>query len=557
MNSDRLPRVSAIVVSFNRAADLRHSLQALIATGYPNLEIIVVDNASGDGSTEVAASFSQVRLVRSDANLGFAGGNNRGLTEATGEYLALVNDDAVVEPTWAGELVAFLEEHPEAAAAGGKAYIWDSGHPAGDRSGPYYSYTTIDPRTCLTQAFRDTPDEVREVATLSGCAVMVRRQAIQDVGPPFLEPEFFTYYEETDFFARAVGKGWRLFYAGRPAVWHRVGGSDLARRHRYFFYMQRNRVLFAYRNLGPAALAAFLRRDRQEARLALRRRARRLFLGRDDAFRAQREARRWAADSQALLDSHRASSDNARDDRYERAVDAIQSRAGYYGHDRPEVAALVPPTARRVVDVGCGSGALGRRLKASRPGIEVRGVEPEPEQARSAKAVLDDVLVGRAEDPLPAAWPRPDCLLFADVLEHLSDPWSVLRTYRAVLGSAGTVVLSVPNVAHRTVVGPLLLQGRWDYLPAGVMDRSHLRFFTRATAIEMLESAGFRVRHVERVLDMPDTNLLQGVLLRLARAHVRRERDSQAASPSGWASILRRVAADLCTVQFLIVAEPR
>jgi GT2 family glycosyltransferase/2-polyprenyl-3-methyl-5-hydroxy-6-metoxy-1,4-benzoquinol methylase len=549
------PRVSAVVVSFNRSADLRRSLEALVATRYPNLEIVVVDNASTDDAAEVAASFPQVRLLRSEENLGFAGGNNRGLAESTGEYVALVNNDAVVEPTWIQALVDFLEAHPEAAAAAGKAYFWDDEHPVGERSSPYYSYTTLDTATCFTRAFRDTPDEVREVATLSGCAVLVRRRAIDEVGPPFLEPEFFTYYEETDFFARAIGRGWRLYYTGTPAVWHRIGANRPDRMLRYFFYMQRNRTLFAYRNLGPRGLEAYLARERRSARWAPLRWPAEQLLNRGVSGRGTREGRRWEAAHRDLLDRHRAASANAQDDRYERAVAELQARAEYYGHARPEVAALVPAGARRVLDVGCGRGALGKLLKASRPGLEVRGIEPNAEAAARARGVLDDVLVGFAESPLPEGWPRPDCVIFADVLEHLVDPWSVLRRYREVLEPGGSLVVSVPNVAHRSVLGPLM-RGRWDYVPAGVLDRTHLRFFTRGTAVEMLEGAGFRVRHLERLLDVPMAGVLRRASLRRAYAGVRREGQAPGEPRPDHPLAVWRLAADLCTVQFLIIAEP-
>ena len=554
MPSNR-PRVSAIVVSYNRSADLRRALEALFATGYPDLEVVVVDNASSDDAADVAASFPQVRLIRSKENLGFAGGNNRGLAEVSGDYVALVNNDAVVERSWVEELVTFLEAHPEAAAAGGKAYFWDEAHPVGDRQSPYYSFTTVDTRTCLTQAHRDTPDEVREVATLSGCAVLIRRRAIDDLGPPFLEPDFFTYYEETDFFARCIGKGWHIYYTGRPAVWHRIGASDEARRFGYFFYMQRNRTLFAHRNLGPSGLSAYLDAEREAAHEAALRRARRFFLAEDVGERARRKARRWEATNREVLARHRASCANALDDRYQRTVDELQSRATYYGHERPEVAALVPQSARQVIDVGCGRGEFGRALKAARPDVQVRGIEPASDEAERARAVLDDVLVGTAESPLPAGWPRPDCVVFADVLEHLVDPWAVLRAYHGLLAPGGSLVVSIPNVAHRTVVGPLL-QGHWKYVPAGVLDRTHLRFFTRETAIEMLERSGFHVRHVERVIDMPPSGLLARTARSLAQAQMRAEQAATGDPPATPLSAVRRFAADLCTVQFLILAEP-
>jgi 2-polyprenyl-3-methyl-5-hydroxy-6-metoxy-1,4-benzoquinol methylase len=174
---------------------------------------------------------------------------------------------------------------------------------------------------------------------------------------------------------------------------------------------------------------------------------------------------------------------------------------GYYANTRPEVLALVPASARFVVDVGCGAGRLGQALKAARPGIQVRGVEPVASQADLARRVLDDVFLGSAEDPLPAHWPQPDCVIFADVLEHLVDPWSLVKRYRDVLRPGGACVASIPNVTNREVlIG--LLKHRWDYAPYGLLDRTHLRFFTRETAVELFENAGFDIQTVQRVLQI-------------------------------------------------------
>src|ERR1051325_4281481 len=137
---------------------------------------------------------------------------------------------------------------------------------------------------------------------------------------------------------------------------------------------------------------------------------------------------------------------------------------GYYQNERPEVVALVPPEARFVIDIGCGAGGLGRHLKAVRPEVQVRGIEPVVSQAERARLVLDDVLVGGAEATLPAHGPVPDCVIFADVLEHLVEPWDVVRKYRAALGPGGVCVASIPNVANRRVLRGLYRR-RWDYEP--------------------------------------------------------------------------------------------
>jgi 2-polyprenyl-3-methyl-5-hydroxy-6-metoxy-1,4-benzoquinol methylase len=218
---------------------------------------------------------------------------------------------------------------------------------------------------------------------------------------------------------------------------------------------------------------------------------------------------------------------------------------GYYDQSRPEVVAMVPPEARRIIDVGCGAGALGRALKAARPGLEVRGIEPVPSQADKARRVLDDVCVGGADDPLPGHWPAPDCVIFADVLEHLLDPWQTVRRFRRILGPGGTLVASIPNVAHHSVLGGLL-RHRWDYHTHGILDRTHLRFFTRDTAIELFEQEGFAIRRVTRVMD----GLGQKRVGRWVKGLIDRESGSARRFPGPLG-----LAIDSWTVQYLIVAE--
>lgn len=214
---------------------------------------------------------------------------------------------------------------------------------------------------------------------------------------------------------------------------------------------------------------------------------------------------------------------------------------GYYDEPRPEVTSRIPESAKYILDVGCASGALGRLIKAERPLVEVRGIEPVPDQAERARKVLDDVMVGQADDPLPNHWPRPDCIIFADVLEHLVDPWAVLERYRNILSPGGTIVASIPNVANRVVISGLL-RLRWDYAPFGILDRTHLRFFTRETALELFEKAGFSIQHVSRTLE-------GFACKKLFRMLIGRENGRQRIYPRPFGWII-----DAYTCQFIIVA---
>jgi len=218
-----------------------------------------------------------------------------------------------------------------------------------------------------------------------------------------------------------------------------------------------------------------------------------------------------------------------------------------YYQPRPDVAALVPRESRVVLDVGCGAGLLGAQLKADNPERVVYGIEPESEAAARARTALDGVLESTAEAPWPDDWRRPDCLVFADVLEHMTDPWSTLRNLCARLPSGADVVLSVPNAAHYSVVGPLVLYGRWEYRDQGILDRTHLRFFTRKTAFELVSGAGLHVKRVERRLGWPAGTLGGG--LRLLTTLERHREDRVGVRAAG-----RRLL-DHITVQYLFLAR--
>jgi 2-polyprenyl-3-methyl-5-hydroxy-6-metoxy-1,4-benzoquinol methylase len=165
----------------------------------------------------------------------------------------------------------------------------------------------------------------------------------------------------------------------------------------------------------------------------------------------------------------------------------------YYVQARPEVAALVPTACRRVLDVGCGAGLLGRLLRER--GHHVTGLELVPEAADEARKWLDRVVTADVEAGLPFAAEPFDAIVFADLLEHLVDPWRVVREAASLLTPGGVVVASVPNVQNLDVLRRLV-RGRWDYRERGILDRGHLRFFTLSTVRDLFAQAGLSVTHV-------------------------------------------------------------
>ncbi len=181
---------------------------------------------------------------------------------------------------------------------------------------------------------------------------------------------------------------------------------------------------------------------------------------------------------------------------------ADDDRSSYYGHPRREMAPFVPADAARVLDVGCGAGAFAATLRAARAGrtLEIWGVELSAEAAARAGSVCDRVLVGDAVarvGELPDA--HFDCVVMNDVLEHLAEPRLLLREARRVLRPGGALVASLPNVRYFFNVVDLVVHGRWDYVDEGILDRTHLRFFTRGSLGAMLREEGFAVDRMQGI----------------------------------------------------------
>lgn len=152
----------------------------------------------------------------------------------------------------------------------------------------------------------------------------------------------------------------------------------------------------------------------------------------------------------------------------------------------------------RVLEVGCSTGYMGAFLQGR--GHTVTGVEPQPAAAAAAKRVLGEVFCGTLGDFVAAApGTHFDVITLADVLEHIADPVAALRLCGELLAPGGHVVISVPNVTHGSVRA-MMLDGRWDYQELGILDRTHLRFFSRRGLLECLGNAGMAVLELRRTL---------------------------------------------------------
>ncbi len=181
-----------------------------------------------------------------------------------------------------------------------------------------------------------------------------------------------------------------------------------------------------------------------------------------------------------------------------------QEPPGYYDNLNTGVLETIPADAGLVLEFGCGAGRLGMEFKKLHPTSRYYGVEIHAQAAAVAGTRLDMALCGSAEDAdLSFLSGQVDCIVYADVLEHLIDPWSTLKRHAELLRPGGRIVACIPNIQHWSVLASLMA-GLWAYQDNGLMDRTHLRFFTLASIQEMFAGAGLVVDNIsDRILEHP------------------------------------------------------
>ena len=248
------PLLSVISVNYNGLELTCRMVDSLLRWNTVPAEIIVVDNGSrADEAAELRRRYPLLTVIRSERNLGFAGGNNLGIRAACGRYLLFLNNDTEIEEDGLGYLCRTLDEHPEAGVVCPKIRFFQP--PRNIQFAGYEPLTPITLRNALVgfgaadDGRFDTP---HETPYAHGAAMMVRREAVEQAGPM---PEiYFLYYEELDWSVRIAERGWTIRYDPRCTVYHKESATTGAESPLRTYYLTRNRLLFGWRNRRGATL---------------------------------------------------------------------------------------------------------------------------------------------------------------------------------------------------------------------------------------------------------------------------------------------------------------
>ena len=260
------PDVSILIVTYRCRDAARACLDSLRGGGDGAYEIVVFDNASGDGTVEMVRSeFADVRLIASDENLGFALGCNRAAEEARGEFLLLLNPDTVVHEGAVDNLLAFARAHSEHGLYGGRTLDPDGSVNPGSCWGAPTLWSLFCFATLLTSAFKRTRlfdpeslggwkrDTVREVDIVTGCLLLAPRALWEQLGG--FDTRFFMYGEDADLSLRAAALGYRPAITPDAVVTHEIGVSSAAREDKLMLLFHGKTTLLRYR-AAPISLEA-------------------------------------------------------------------------------------------------------------------------------------------------------------------------------------------------------------------------------------------------------------------------------------------------------------
>ncbi len=245
------PLISVVILNWNGKDELYPCIQSVKRQTYPNMEILLVDNDSSDGSGPyVRSAFPDLRLIVNAENLGYGGGNNRGIQQAKGRYIFVLNNDTEIERECVEWLWKCMEDDERMGVATPKILLYDSKDTV-DAAG----LTVYPDGLSIGRGHLEPEAKYRqreEVFSGSGCASLFRREMLDEIG--LFDEDFFAYAEDTDLGWRARLAGWKACYVPEAVVYHHHSKKFGTYSSRKAFLVERNRIWVAWKNFPPSLL---------------------------------------------------------------------------------------------------------------------------------------------------------------------------------------------------------------------------------------------------------------------------------------------------------------
>ena len=506
------PKVSICMPNYNFAQYLPEAIESVLKQSYTDYEFIIIDNCSTDNSADIikryAESDSRIQFSVNQYNVGLVNNLNLCLKKAQGDYIKfLFSDDMLASAKAVERMVNILDSDHEIALVATSRYLIDDRSTVKKVLSEYRKKTeyvgTEIIQDCLVEqknkigepsvvmfrkkhAARGFDGRYRQAVDLEMWFHILEQGKLSYLNEPLCSfrehPRQQTHVNIND--VTVIKEPFLLLqdYANKPyvkmhrctkeymlyvpvyAIWKQYKKKRIAKqdaitiiKEHYNFY----KFIFYY---PFYKVYKFIKRSIKIIDIELYKRTSNLHQH-DDSVR------------ETFLQG-----------------DALKMKNQYFEYTRKEILPLLPDNPSKVLEIGCGVGNTLVWLKNLKQCTWIGGVEISPEAVEIARERLDAVYpVNIEQNDLPIQESTLDLILCLDVLEHMIDPWKVVRRLHKLLKPGGALIVSIPNIRNQKVLFPLLFKGKWDYADAGILDKTHLRFFVRDSAIHLVGSSGLYV----------------------------------------------------------------